>query len=278
MRAHFVAYLTDTDGDAIAGADVFVYAQGTSNPVAGTIYRDDDSVGVVALANPMQSATDGKIEFFRGAPERVDLFIQAAGHPDRRITVDVLLAQVGTIQILKEGGVPLTTRAGVNFVAADFDLADDAGNNETDVALATMLRQVAEEGVPLTARNAVNFIGSAVSAVDNAGQNRTDVTITVPSADVTTLPIRSENANYNAVAADCVILMDASGGARTVNLPTAVGIAGKVYHVKKTDSSGNAVTIDPNGAQTVDGSGTYAITVQYQSISVISDGANWRIF
>lgn len=89
--------------------------------------------------------------------------------------------------------------------------------------------------------------------------------------------IRSEAATYTAVLTDATILMDATGGARTVNLPTAASSRGVRYNIKKTDASGNAVTVDGNASETIDGATTFALTVQYQSVTVQSDGTGWQI-
>ncbi len=82
---------------------------------------------------------------------------------------------------------------------------------------------------------------------------------------------------YTVLATDFTILCDCTGGAITVNLPTAVGITGRIYNIKKTDSSVNAVTIDGNGAETIDGAATVTISFQYDSYSVQSNGTNWVI-
>lgn len=69
---------------------------------------------------------------------------------------------------------------------------------------------------------------------------------------------------------------DVAGGAITVNLPTAIGISGKMYHIKKLGTTGN-ITVDGNGSQTIDGATTAVLTTQYESIQIVSDGANWSI-
>lgn len=74
-----------------------------------------------------------------------------------------------------------------------------------------------------------------------------------------------------------IVLCDCTSNAITVNLPTAVGIDGRVYHVKKVDSTGNTVTIDGSSAQTIDGDLTQIIDTQYDSIMIVSDGSNWLI-
>lgn len=69
----------------------------------------------------------------------------------------------------------------------------------------------------------------------------------------------------------------ASGGAFAVTLPTASSQSGKLFIIKKTDSSGNAVTVTRAGSDTIDGATTYALTAQYQSVTIISDGTNWNV-
>lgn len=88
----------------------------------------------------------------------------------------------------------------------------------------------------------------------------------------------SKTSAYTATSSDCVISCDASGGAFTITLPTASGIAGRLYRIKKSDTSGNAVTIDPNGSETIDGSSTKSLTTAYDSVDLISDGTNWEVY
>lgn len=77
--------------------------------------------------------------------------------------------------------------------------------------------------------------------------------------------------------ADVLVKADASGGAITVGLYTAVGNSGNRVVVKKTDSSVNAVTIDPNSTETMDGSTSISLISQYDSLSLQSDGTNWQV-
>ena len=62
----------------------------------------------------------------------------------------------------------------------------------------------------------------------------------------------------------------------TITLYAASGNAGKVITVKKTDSSTNAVTLDGNASETIDGATTLALTAQYDSATVVCDGTNWQ--
>lgn len=76
-----------------------------------------------------------------------------------------------------------------------------------------------------------------------------------------------------------VVLVDASGGAVTVNLPTAASAVGHVFHIQKTDSGANTVTVDGNGAETIgaSGSATQVLSSQGQGISIVAFGGAWWI-
>lgn len=74
-----------------------------------------------------------------------------------------------------------------------------------------------------------------------------------------------------------VVLCDATSGAITATLPAAAGNTGKRYFIKKTDSSANAVTVDGNGAETIDDTATQVLASQYDSIEIVSDGTEWWI-
>jgi hypothetical protein len=62
-----------------------------------------------------------------------------------------------------------------------------------------------------------------------------------------------------------------------VNLPSAVTVGeGYKYNIKNL-ASGFSLTVDADGTQTIDASLTYVINNQFQSITIMSDGANWFI-
>lgn len=90
------------------------------------------------------------------------------------------------------------------------------------------------------------------------------------------LPVRSITATDTIVAtSDFLILADPTAGAITVNLPTAASASGKVFVVRKTVASANAVTIDPNGAETIDGAATLAVA-DTSSVMFQSNGTTWH--
>lgn len=87
----------------------------------------------------------------------------------------------------------------------------------------------------------------------------------------------SKTSAYTILATDSVILADSNSAAFTLTLPTAVGITGKTYTIKKTDSSANKVTIDGNGSEEIDGQTTIELLAENDFIRVVSDGTGWKI-
>jgi len=95
--------------------------------------------------------------------------------------------------------------------------------------------------------------------------------------------IVTKTSNYTATNNNYTILVDATGGNVTITLPAAalaynsVTGVGQVLNIKKIDSSGNSVTIDGNGAETIDGATTVATTTQWTSYTLQSNGTAWFI-
>lgn len=86
--------------------------------------------------------------------------------------------------------------------------------------------------------------------------------------------LTTQTADYTASPQE-VVLVDASGGAITITLPSPESAASVV--VKKIDSSGNAVTISTPGSETIDGDASRTLSAQYVSREIMSDGTNYYI-
>ncbi len=74
---------------------------------------------------------------------------------------------------------------------------------------------------------------------------------------------------------DQTVLVDATGGATTINLP-ASPTSGKCFIVKKTDASANAVTVNGNG-NNIDGAATQALAAQWNSFMIQGNGTAYFI-
>jgi hypothetical protein len=70
---------------------------------------------------------------------------------------------------------------------------------------------------------------------------------------------------------------DASAGAFSVTLPTALGNAGLEFTVKRANSGANIVTVTTSLSQSIDGASTYLLDMQWESVTVSSDNVNWMV-
>ena len=83
--------------------------------------------------------------------------------------------------------------------------------------------------------------------------------------------------NYTA-GDEMVILVDATSGDKTITLPLASTSPGKVYYIKKIDTTSHKVTIQPNAVdEKIDNETNYEIVVPYTCITPNCDGNNWWI-
>lgn len=78
--------------------------------------------------------------------------------------------------------------------------------------------------------------------------------------------------------ADHTILADASAGAITITLPAAgTNTSTQVLVVKKTDSSTNAVTLDANGTEKIDGALTLVLPAQNSHVVIQAGFSGWHV-
>lgn len=71
-----------------------------------------------------------------------------------------------------------------------------------------------------------------------------------------------------------LVLVNASGGARTITLPAANALGGRPirYQIEKTDSTANTVTVQRAGADTIEGATSVVLSGQWASVTLVSDG------
>ncbi len=110
--------------------------------------------------------------------------------------------------------------------------------------------------------------GAVQVAIADTGVLTINKGITTPTTPLT--------ADTTLTTAHHVVLVDASGGNVTISLPAASGLNGRTYVIKRVDSSGNTVTIDPAGSETIDGSATSSVGALVCR-KIITNGSNWFI-
>lgn len=90
--------------------------------------------------------------------------------------------------------------------------------------------------------------------------------------------ITTQTANYTVETNQYYVRGDATSGAITITLPTALNQQGRVITVMKIDSSGNAVSVARMGTDTINGSSSsVSLATQWSKAQFISNGvSNWE--
>lgn len=91
------------------------------------------------------------------------------------------------------------------------------------------------------------------------------------------LSVTTKTTTYTATTNDDVILCDTSGGGWTLTLYAASGNSGRVLRIKKTTTDLNALTIDGNSSENIDGAATTTINTVFEELTIVCDGSNWHV-
>ena len=105
--------------------------------------------------------------------------------------------------------------------------------------------------------------GSPKSRLEVNGSFATNTTVT--SANITLTDLHAS------------VFCNAAISSITVTLPSASGIDGRIYTIKKVDKSAHTVTIDAAGAETIDGNNNLIFSAGYKYVVIQSDGSNWMV-
>lgn len=137
-------------------------------------------------------------------------------------------------------------------------------------------------------RRAVRFLagsGITLSLADDAGNEEAELTITstgggsAPTTQIMAYRLFTSGvgaASTTALTTDYTIGVNPTTTPATVNLPAAATVTGQIFVVKHLNGSANTVTIDANGAETIDGSLTLVLTA-YNAATVQSTGSAWVV-
>lgn len=90
--------------------------------------------------------------------------------------------------------------------------------------------------------------------------------------------VTSKTGTGTLTIAECGLVKLSAAAGYTLYLPTAVGNAGRYYMFIKTDDNANLITLDADGAETIDGQLAYTgLNYQYACVIFWSDGVEWFI-
>lgn len=113
----------------------------------------------------------------------------------------------------------------------------------------------------------------------SAKSNGADGTLVQPSNwnDLHNLGVKALSANTTLDSTYDFVPVTTGASAITITLPTAVSADGLTYTITKVDSGAGAVTVATTSSQTINGSTTYLLNVQYDSVTLVAQNGNWLI-
>ncbi len=139
-------------------------------------------------------------------------------------------------------------------------------------------------GNSTSGKNLIFFTGGTTSANEamridgngDVGIGTTAPNSTLQNTGSFSQSIVSKTSSYTATAADYTIVCNNNSFVRIITLPTAIGITGRIYVIKRGNGT-QSVTVATSGGQTIDGAATKALASTYTQITVQSDGSNWIV-
>jgi hypothetical protein len=90
------------------------------------------------------------------------------------------------------------------------------------------------------------------------------------------VPTPSKTAAYTARYGEMVLCNPTAGGF-TVTAPRAEDHTGETFGVKNNSASTNAIVVDAQGTELIDGAANQAITTGRMSLIFMSNGTDWMI-
>lgn len=130
---------------------------------------------------------------------------------------------------------------------------------------------------PSTAGKWVVPVGIATSStkmIINGAGSATAVKITSEVDAYVYASVTSVSSNTTLTNGNSIVLATGGAGGITITLPAPT--AGKIFNIKKIDSGVGSITISPPSG-TIDGSASKLLTVQYQSLTITSNGTNFFV-
>jgi pimeloyl-ACP methyl ester carboxylesterase len=190
-----------------------------------------------------------------------------------------------------QGGAKLYTEASVSQVGMLFRNTTAGGNLAANIVSQSQTTgsRAIQIGLQSDTTNRLSIEHSGLIEWGSGGASARDTNLYRSAANTLatddalvvgqslSLAITTVTANTTLSAVHHTVLVDATSDNLTMTLPTATSSPGRVYVVKKIDSSANTVTIDGNASETIDGATTQAISTQWASLTIQSNGTSWFI-
>ena len=213
-------------------------------------------------------------------------------------TGDIFVSSNADFEDIYEAGVAITSTGASNVgeLSQDVtDVADDLAAHMADTANPHSTDHGATGGLSDDDHSQyalLNGRSGDTYKVDDITEYTSDNGVTVEGVSlkdggITTTGAQFVNstavnaATYDLLTTDYILRVTytSTGAVTSLTLPTAQCVDGRTIIVK--DAGGNAaannITVDTEGAETIDGEDTAVIRGDYESITLYSDGSNWFI-
>ena len=198
--------------------------------------------------------------------------------------VTVTNASSNQLSLVGDNGgnrIDIPATAGSN--TATINMSDLLGDNLLCTTLSTWITAgtvtITRGSTTLTAANLTAYAqGSDMNRSDYDSDDDEVVDTAEALKIVNPTSIVAGASPYTVLATDTVLLVDTAAGAVEVDLPAVASNAGRTIVVKDEggNSATNAITIDPNASETLDGSATSAtINTAYGYMTLFCDGTQW---
>jgi hypothetical protein len=246
----------------------------------------DQGTWTSGIAMGFSTAASGDISSGGGKAERMRI------HSDGKVSINSTtnsgyqLDVNGTVRAQSTmylGATPATDDALTNVLVRDGTAGEIKTRSTSTFVTTTGDQSIA--GIKTFTGSARFNVGSHVFASDLYlwGGDGTNNAIGVITNNVLSRLVHEFSADKTAsfslgTGDEQVIPVDATSGAITVTLPPAnTSGRGRAFIIKKIDNSANAVTIDGDTSDTIDGAANYSLATQWKYVKVVSDGTNWLI-
>jgi len=235
--------------------------------------------GLTAGSTQYVSATAGALT--ESAPTNVKIVGQATSTTS--VMMAATVSQIDASQITS--GTLAVARGGTGI--ASYTTNDFLRATGSTTLAATAATAVFPYVSPLTTRGDTLIGTSGVATGTRLGVGGADTFLSSDGTDVswdsvsTVATILSKTTTYAIVdgdGKDVVVKADTSGGAWTLTLlAAATAAAGAKVVIIKTTSDVDALTIDGNGSETINGSLTATLKWFDEAITLVCDGSNWVV-
>jgi hypothetical protein len=89
-------------------------------------------------------------------------------------------------------------------------------------------------------------------------------------------PVRSITTDYVLTNFDRVLFADTTSNNITIYLPSATTTAGREFIIQRVVAGANALTVQAYTGETVEGSGSVTLSAAGDTITIISNGTNFK--